>query len=198
MKQLEIIPIVGLGPETKERDSPNSASSMRVNTPWEKSPSFFRAEDIVGLIRSDTPTDPSGGGRNSIPPESPVPFKASPPNNSPKQDGPNIGSPQMGSPKTPQKSPHAKDRPTSPKERNSSQSRRQPTPHPALVNHDLIHEPAIASIIVPEYVEATPLLHAVCVSNTNLIKEKNETSRSASLAPRDERNWSPRPRSTGW
>jgi hypothetical protein len=61
MWRLDIVPKAGIRLDTEKDESPpTSASSMTTNTPWEKSPGVFRAEDIVDVLKHTILTSPDG------------------------------------------------------------------------------------------------------------------------------------------
>lgn len=186
---------------------PDSASSMRVNTPWEASPAIFRAEGIIKIMKTPSPPIASSS-KHASPPFPPPPLPPVLPK--PKGSG---SSSQVSPPLVPimtssnaapimSSSMHASpsvaplfvaptDQPTSPKSRNTSRSRATQR-EPAPASQDLINEPAIVPIIAPvEEIVTGPSRHLAADLSTQPLTE-------GGLAPHDERSMSPRPRSTGW
>jgi hypothetical protein len=180
---------------------PDSASSMKVNTPWETSPALFRAEEIVKILKAPTPSPPMPSSIWHASPPTPTPVPQTP-------RSPTAGNGKQASfPIVPILSSNGAipivsssryaptfipptERPQSPKSRNTSRSR---TPHkePALASQDLINKPAIAPIIVP----VTELRSDSSVQTTD---PSNGSPSKGGLGPRNERSMSPRPCSTGW
>ena len=152
LEGLEIIGIVDL----KDRQEPDSASSMTTNTPWEANPSFFRAEDIKEIVKASTPilqsTSPTSatGIHSSI---SDSPFSAM-------------------------------NRPQSPKSRNTSRTRQPADEQPALKTVDLVNEPpVIVPVVLPstpfeEDNTPAPTRQATTEPGTGGLVPRNDTSLS--------------------
>jgi hypothetical protein len=185
MKGLEINPIVGLGLESMDLNEPNSASSLKVNTPWEKTSGFFRAEDVTIAVKSSTPK----------PVSPPTPSTS----RSPLVPWPSPGfqgSSSRAAPPTP-----LANGPQSPKARNPSRSRPKEKRHPPnLVVPGRANDTPISPIVVPVVETAPspaqpkPILAQDAGAGTTTTPSP---SRCILPQPR-ETSTSPRPQSTIW
>lgn len=221
-KPLEMLQITPVNDwDIEHEDQPlDSASSMKVNTPWEQSPAIFRAEEIIKIMKAPTPSPPIiNSSRHASPPIPPlIPQKPRSSSSSSSQASPSVipianSSRQESPPIVPilgsnnaipivSSSRHASppsapsfipptERPQSPKSRNTSRSR---TEHrqPALISQDLINEPAIAPIIaLVEEIERG-------ASRDPTADPSTQPSTQVGLTAHDDRSMSLRPRSIGW